>query len=220
MTEKLRVLLCALAVCSLPATALFAQDDYHMVLVKRAGKIVATLGIQDSALATTVTNTLVDQYKALGQVHDGHDAAVKEAKATLPTGEERDQRLRVLEHRRDAVLYPLHAAFAARLQALLTPDQVEGVKNGMTYNVLNVTYKAHLDMIPTLTEEEKRQIWTWLLEARELAMDAPSSNAKHAWFGKYKGRINNYLSARGYDLVKEREAWNERLKSANKQPAH
>ena len=31
--------------------------------------------------------------------------------------------------------------------------------------------------------------------------------------GKYKGRINNYLSKRGYDLVKEREAWYERIKA-------
>ena len=32
-------------------------------------------------------------------------------------------------------------------------------------------------------------------------------------FGKYKGRINNYLAARGYDLKKEREAWKERTQS-------
>ncbi|HNZ81766.1 MAG TPA: DUF3826 domain-containing protein, partial [Bacteroidales bacterium] len=38
--------------------------------------------------------------------------------------------------------------------------------------------------------------------------------AKHAWFGKYKGRINNYLSKRGYNLTKEREAWNERIKAS------
>jgi hypothetical protein len=34
------------------------------------------------------------------------------------------------------------------------------------------------------------------------ALDASSSNKKHEAFGKYKGRINNYLSKRGYDLVK------------------
>ena len=33
---------------------------------------------------------------------------------------------------------------------------------------------------------------------------------KHAWFGKYKGRINNYLSAAGYDLKKEGEDWQKR----------
>ncbi|MFV0404352.1 MAG: DUF3826 domain-containing protein, partial [Bacteroides graminisolvens] len=34
---------------------------------------------------------------------------------------------------------------------------------------------------------------------------------------KYKGRINNYLSKRGYDLVKEREAWYKRIKEKEAQ---
>lgn len=82
----------------------------------------------------------------------------------------------------------------------------------MTYNVLNVTYTAYQDMIPTLTEEQKKQILTWLTEAREKAMDAESSDKKHAWFGKYKGRINNYLSAAGIDMKKEEAAWQQRIK--------
>ena len=87
----------------------------------------------------------------------------------------------------------------------------------MTYNVLNVTYKAMLEMIPSLKTEEKTQIMSWLVEARELAMDAESSEKKHWWFGKYKGRINNYLAAQGYDLQKERKEWEERLKAEKEQ---
>jgi len=67
-------------------------------------------------------------------------------------------------------------------------------------------------MIPTLKETEKKQILTWLIEAREHAMDAESSDKKHAWFGKYKGRINNYLSAAGYDLKKEGNDWEKKKK--------
>ena len=68
-------------------------------------------------------------------------------------------------------------------------------------------------MIPSLKKDEKKQIYAWLVEAREFAMDAENSNKKHEAFGKYKGRINNYLSKRGYDLVKERAGWAERLKA-------
>ncbi len=39
-----------------------------------------------------------------------------------------------------------------------------------------VTYEATLDMIPSLKEEEKVQIYAWLVEAREFAMDAENSN--------------------------------------------
>ena len=68
-------------------------------------------------------------------------------------------------------------------------------------------------MIPKLTEEEKEQIMIWLVEAREYAIDGGSSKEKHGWFKKYKGRINNYLSARGYDLKKEEDAWRVRLRA-------
>ena len=51
------------------------------------------------------------------------------------------------------------------------------------------------------------------MEAREFAMDAENSNKKHAAFGKYKGRINNYLAKRGYNLTKEREEWAKRVKA-------
>jgi Spy/CpxP family protein refolding chaperone len=86
------------------------------------------------------------------------------------------------------------------------------VKDGMTYRILPVTYEAYLDMLPRLTGEQKQKIYTWLQEARELAMDAESSDKKHQVFGKYKGKINNYLSAAGFDMKKEGEEWQKRIK--------
>lgn len=47
-------------------------------------------------------------------------------------------------------------------------------------------------------------------------MDAGTSKEKHAWFGKYKGRINNYLSAQGYDLNKESDDWHKRIEAREK----
>jgi hypothetical protein len=104
----------------------------------------------------------------------------------------------------------LHQQFIALLKRDLSENQLEEVKDGMTYRVLPITYKAYQEMIPNLTNEQKRKIYAWLLEARELAMDADSSEKKHAVFGKYKGRINNYLSSAGYDLKKEGEEWEKR----------
>jgi Spy/CpxP family protein refolding chaperone len=82
----------------------------------------------------------------------------------------------------------------------------------MTYDVLHVTYTAYQDMLPNLTDAQKKQILDWLTEAREHAMDAESSDKKHAWFGKYKGRINNYLAAAGIDMKKAEKEWQERIK--------
>jgi len=193
------------------------QEDYIQVLTKRADKIVSTLGITDSVQYIRVRSILVNQYVTLGKIHDGADTSLGEINSSDKPVAVKDSLSNIIKLRREASLYTLHCAFVALLYGELTCEQVEAVRNGMTYDVLNVTFKAQLDMIPRLTDEEKRQIRIWLLEAREHAMDAASSEEKHAWFGKYKGRINNYLSERGYDLERERAGWNERIRAGNSQ---
>jgi hypothetical protein len=213
MKKQISYILILLVLMVLPATAQQqSADAYRLTLRNRSEKIIRALGITDSAQFNRVTEMLTDQYVELGRINDIADSTLKTLKTNGLSKEDLTLRQKAVENERNARLYQLHTAFIAKLEGELTPDQVEGVKNGMTYNVLNVTYKAHLEMIPTLKEDEKRQIMIWLIEAREHAMDASSSDKKHAWFGKYKGRINNYLAARGYDLQQERTAWQERLK--------
>jgi hypothetical protein len=200
----------------LPAFGQQQSTDYLKVLTGRSEKIVQTLGITDSVQYKRVVDMLVNQYVVVGKLSDVADSTVKALRLAGLEKEELAAQIKAFQNERDAQLYTQHAVFAAQLQGELTPEQIEGVKNGLTYNVLNVTYKATLEMIPTLKEDEKRQIRIWLLEAREHAIDAASSDAKHGWFGKYKGRINNYLASRGYDLTKERAAWAERIKQQTK----
>jgi hypothetical protein len=73
------------------------------------------------------------------------------------------------------------------------------VKDKMTYGKVKVTYDAYCKQNPTLTDEEKAHVLALLKEARELAMDGGSAEEKTAIFGKYKGKINNYLAARGHN---------------------
>lgn len=110
-----------------------------------------------------------------------------------------------------AALEKAHSAYLSKLREMLSEPQIEAVKNGMTYGVLPITYKGYQEMLPDLTEGQKKQILAYLTEARERAMDAESSNKKHAWFGKYKGKINNYLSASGIDMKQASKAWEERI---------
>ena len=57
---------------------------------------------------------------------------------------------------------------------------------------------AYVAKVPELTESQKEQIMVYLVKARELAMDGGTSEEKHLVFRKYKGKINNCLSAQGY----------------------
>lgn len=188
------------------------DPGYVESIVKRSQKIVDKLGITDPAKAKEVTNIVANRYFKLNDIYTARDEKVKAAKESL-TGDAKNAAVQAAQNEKDAALYRCHFEFPADLSLYLTPEQIDAVKDGMTYGVLMVTYNSHLDMIPTLTDEEKAQIMAWLVEARELAIDAETSNKKHEVFGKYKGRINNYLTKRGYDLKKEREAWYERIKA-------
>lgn len=206
--------------------SVFAQRDavqenevalYVKVITQRAEKIAAVLNINDAAKQEEVRNIIRDQYSNLNDIYTERDEnikAIKEADAENKAALEAAKNKQTAKT--EAKLARLHKKYLSKLSARLSPEQIEQVKNGMTYSVLPITYKAYQEQIPALSDEQKKQILVWLTEAREHAMDAESSEKKHAWFGKYKGRINNYLSAAGYDLKKEGQEWEKRRKSTAK----
>jgi hypothetical protein len=188
-----------------------AKEEYNSVITQRADKIVKTLNIASTEKYVRVRGIIAGQYRQLSSIHDARDAKIKAVEEQKElTKESRDNLIADIKTKADAQLGELHKEYLQKLSADLKPEEVDKVKDGMTYGVLPITYKGYLDMIPELTPDQKKQIMDWLVEAREHAMDAGSSEKKHWWFGKYKGRINNYLSAAGYDLKKAGEDWKKR----------
>ncbi len=206
------LLLALLAAALVPAPA---QDGgktgdpdaaYTRTITERADKIVATLGLADTAKARRVRDLIAGQYRSLRAIHDPRDARIQAAKEKAKENKQAAEgEIQSAQDEAKTGLDKLHGEYLAKLSAELSPEQVNLVKDGMTYGVLQVTYNAYLKMFPALTEKQKAQLRNWLTEAREIAMDGGTSNEKHAVFGKYKGRINNYLSAAGYDLKKGEE---------------
>jgi hypothetical protein len=194
----------ALIYCSTGLAAASPADEeaaYAKVINERADKIVATLGIDDAEKATRVRDLIAGQFRGLREVHDARDAKLEQTKQS-PGGDATIAAAwnRVATDQATMKVNDLHRRFVARLSVELTPEQVEKVKDGLTYGVVPITYRRYLELLPELTDEQKREILANLVEAREHAMDGGSSEEKHAIFGKFKGRINNYLSAAGYDL--------------------
>lgn len=183
---------------SAPLTA--EETAYRAAIEKRAADILVLLEINEPKREARVRDIIVGQYRALRDWHDANDAKLKGASA------EQSREIK-------SSLRELHDKFLAQLSANLTPAQVEQVKDKMTYHKVQVTYRGYLDMLPALTETQKTKIMAWLIEAREEAMDGGSADEKSAIFNRYKGRINNYLSAEGYDLKQAGKDWNERLKA-------
>lgn len=187
------------------------DKDYVNTILERSKKVTDALNITGTEKGTQVLNIVANRYFELNDIYEERDS-LKKAASSL-TGDAKKQAQAFAESQKDSKLYRSHFAFDANLSLFLDEAGIETVKDVMTYNVVKVTYDAQCDMIPTLKEEEKVQIQAWLKEAREFAIDAESSRKKHEAFGKYKGRINNYLSKRGYDLTKEREEWAKRVKA-------
>jgi hypothetical protein len=175
------------------------EAAYRAAIEKRTADILELLEINDGRRSAKVHDIIVAQYRALRDWHDANDARLKGA-----TGEQSQQI--------KSSLRALHEKFIAELSAELTPSQVEKVKDKMTYNKVQVTYNGYVNMLPELTDAQKAKITAWLREAREEAMDGGSAEEKSTIFNRYKGRINNYLSAEGYDLKQASKDRNERLR--------
>lgn len=199
MRKVLVFLVCLVSLGALGQVALKTegQDPKYVETIKgRAQKIVDGLQLTDAKKAENVRNIIANRYLLLNDIHSKYG---KDKQAE-----------------RDAELYKHHFELASALALYLTEEQIDAVKDGMTFGRLPRDYKAQLEMIPSLTDEEKAQVLIWLKEAREFAMDCGDSKQKHFWFDKYRGRTNNWLSSRGYDLKKERDAWMKRIEDAKK----
>ena len=210
-----KTILSVIVLYSVSAAAQNTTDTaYQRVIEERSKKIINTLDIADRAQYNKAQQVLVGQYFQLNTIHEGNKAVITAIKAKQLSKEEINEAVKKEEEKKSIALTQLHGQFIALLKEVLSEEQIEKVKDGMTYRVLPVTWTAYLDMLQKLTQEQKDKMYAWLVEARELAMDEGSSDAKHAVFGKYKGKINNYLSAAGYDMKKEGEEWAKRIQKA------
>lgn len=193
------------------------DPEYIKVTNERAAKIVVKLDLKNDAKEKAVSNIIAQQFRDLTEIQNGRDAEIKKVKEDASLAKEKqNEKIDKLKTNADKSIAKLHKSYLKKLGKELSEEKITEVKDGMTYGVLPITVVAYNDMLPNLTAEQKEYIYKALVEAREHAMDAGSSKEKHGWFGKYKGRINNYLSKQGYDLNKESKDWHERVEQREK----
>lgn len=216
--KKTQLLIVLLLIATVSAKAQRSDPAYVKAIKERSWKIVQKLNIADQVQAVKVRDIIANQYMDLNDVYIYRDAEKKKIKASeeLSTAHKKKAEEKIAQ-KVTKKIDKLHRKYISNLNKNLTDEQVIGVKDGMTYGVVPLTFGAYEEMLPNLTQEQKNQMYIWLVEAREHAMDAESSEKKHAWFGKYKGRINNYLSAAGIDMKKAGEEWQARIKAAKAQ---
>jgi len=187
-----------------PFTAAEREAAYTQSIEKRATDILQLLALNDPAKSAKVHAVIVAQYRALRARDEAIDTMLKSLGKEAPGSEtNRAAILPVLSR-------ALHDQFIAKLSTDLNAEQVERVKDKMTYNKVKVTYDAYCEILSNLSENEKARILAALKDAREEAMDGGSAAEKSAIFQKYKNQINANLSANGRDVAKATREWEAR----------
>jgi hypothetical protein len=143
-------------------------------LDKRVAGIVDSLNLSDTNKQERVRTVIATDLRA---VRDAHNAGLQ--------------------------LDPsVHTNFIAGLQADLTPEQVESIKDKLTVNKLPITLKVYHQILPNLKPEDEAKIIDWLKKAREQSLDVKNVDEMTPIFKKYKTEIEHYLDAHGYDWDK------------------
>lgn len=163
-----------------------AEAKYTAAIEARTADILHVLYLDNAQKAARVHDIIISQYRALNEWHNDNDQKLKAARGDTNA---------IAQIR--ASLKALHARFLSNLAENLTPDQIEKVKDKMTYGKVQFTFAGYLAQYPGLSDADKEEILGLLRDAREEAMDGGSAAEKTAIFQRYKGKINNYLSKRG-----------------------
>jgi hypothetical protein len=188
-----------------------AADREKATLEKHLKPILAALNLNDTDKTAKVREILAAQFQALNAWHAQNDAALKALwnEFNKARGKQEVTNADTALAKIDGVystFKPQHEKFNSDLSSVLTPAQVESVKDALTVNKVKVTYDVYLQIFPKLTDEQKAVVLNNLKTAREEAIDASSMAEKSAFFKKYKIKIEEtYLTAQGYDPKQARK---------------
>lgn len=195
-----------------PASKADLEAIYTTGIENRTADIIKPLNLSDPAVSSQVHDIIIAQYRALRSRDEVIDAKLKADGKAINYANRADDLV--------AASKPLHDQFLAKLGAVLAPDQVEKVKDMMTYNKVKFTYDAYCNIVPDLTEADKAKILELLKLAREEAIDGGSAPEKSSIFQKYKDQINQYLDAHGHDVATAMREWKAKQVSASAAPTN
>jgi Protein of unknown function (DUF3826) len=178
----------------MPAAVVAEDSANNAVAEKRSSGIMETLKLADKDQAARVKRHIVNFILTLKNIHEGKNAPQGDAK-------------------KEALVKARGELYAGLEAEKLTTEQQEVVKNGLSANHFKINYDAFLGLIPKLTDEEKKYIHDQLATGFDEAVLLNEGTAKGDVFHKLRGRINNYLAKRGYDLKQLSIERNARTKS-------
>lgn len=183
------------------------DTDYINVVNDRAFKLARELNIGDSTKFYLVRDKIDRQYVNVRILDEKLEKQINEIEAKNATPVLLKTELGSLHNKGEKERKAINVAFVQSLSEELSSQQIDKVKDGLTFGLFHVIYHVFMDMIPSLKKEEEAYIFNSLIEVRDLAMASGSSKLKETLFEACRAKINSYLMARGYDLKLQRKNW-------------
>jgi hypothetical protein len=182
-----------------PASSAEKEALYTTSIEGRTADILKPMGLTNAATSNTLHDLIIAQYRVMRSRDELINAKLE------AMGKEICYTNRAADLEAESKL--LHEHFFVQLGKYLTPQEIEQVKDKMTYNKVKITYDAYNNIVPGLTDSDKAKIMELLIAAREKAVDGGSASEKSEIFQAYKDQINDYLNAHGHDVAKAYKDW-------------
>ncbi len=192
---------CILCLCSIG----FAQGDE--AAQKRAdsksSRLAEAAKIDNPETATRVKAILSEWFITMWSWHQQHDSELQtlwsewnKARAVVPKDEYPGE---VIAHKIDdvyATLKPAYEAFIAKLQAEISAEQIDAIKEQWSRSPgMRRTYNAYLEIAPDLTDEQKQVILDRMLRAREDAMLTDADKEIVNIYKRHKVKVEQYVGS-------------------------
>lgn len=198
-------------------------DDIRNDVQKKGNELAQYLKLGDKAKKTRVAELLAEHYGRVWAWHQQVDEKLDAAwsawdDARNPQNGEKDElkALTVMVEQID----PIYAEFAPQIQGLLkslqrelSEERIIALLDRITRSPgVERTYKAYLEMVPEMKDQEKKIIRRRLEQARLDSLAAWKDKRIIKIFKKYKIRNEFSIDYFGYGYRKHYEAWVNRNK--------
>jgi hypothetical protein len=167
----------------------------------KAARLIDGLKVADPLAAERAKATVASWLATLGTWHREHDAQLNalwsdwnKARAVVPKDEFPAE---VIAHRIDdlyASLVPAREAFLAQLATHLSAEQVDAFKEAWSRSPgMKRTYNAYLEIVPDLSDADKKVIYDRMLQAREDALLTDSDKEIVTIYKRHKVKVEAYV---------------------------
>jgi hypothetical protein len=202
------ILLSIASAASLDASAPVTQPATEPGVVRMEG-FVKAMRFSDADKTDRVTRLTSDYLRSLQHVLDQRARTLAQA-GEAEKSPEVDQQVTEAWRVCRALSVALRDAYVTQLNALMTPAQVERVKDGLTRDAFHQTLQVYDEMVPGMTYAQRAHVVALLHEMRENAMLEIDARPQEQWVHKYRGIINNYIAAQGHDFKALSQAFEAR----------